>query len=579
MLYLAEVQKQRSFGLGSGRAELKLLACQRGENNWSAVTGDEVIPAEDANNFKDGALVLVDLNSSKHVQRIQDAARQLVSILQDFSRLQEKFKTQQEEIEQWKESLTYQSQELNRREMEMEAQREQVEHLEEEFERLEQQRQEIESARLEGEQLRSKLEQSQAEIEQTRQQLQQQIQQLEEQQAGLQSAPALSPEHSQHLQSLLAQLSTPIALDALKLQLQQATERVEAGYSTLQHHWQQLQDQQVSAEQLQQQVDATRHSLQTQWQDWYESLESLSQSKSQLQVHLSQRTAKQELAEIWKAQLQSREVLLNQLEKLSAQFDDHHNVGVIINVSALEAMPIEKLQEEVNKLQQEWDRWFRMVNEQEEELKYKREEIEELQKQLVQAGDGERSRLEGELTDENDAYEMLNRTIGGQRRTLREREAILIQHQAVLLKRQGLPAHADTDGPVNFERVLLSLKTQHQEQQQQLQDLEAEITQIQTTIQQTEETVNAQADEISQKRQQLEGEEQGWQEQYKTVSQLWGSVNLYQELLQPIQDHWDGLKQQLETTTTDFNQLDQTQQEQSHKIQQLQEIVSHLTQV
>ncbi|MEL0593830.1 MAG: hypothetical protein U1O81_06130, partial [Planktothrix rubescens PR223] len=52
MLYLAEVQKQSNkFGLGGGRTELKLLACQRGENNWSAVSGDEVVLAEDATNF------------------------------------------------------------------------------------------------------------------------------------------------------------------------------------------------------------------------------------------------------------------------------------------------------------------------------------------------------------------------------------------------------------------------------------------------------------------------------------------------------------------------------------------------
>ena len=161
MLYLAEVQKQSNkFGLGGGRTELKLLACQRGENNWSAVSGDEVVLAEDATNFKDGTLVLVDLNTGKQVQRIQEAARQLVGILQDFSRLQEKFKTQQEEIEQWKESLTYQSQELNRREMEMEARREQMEQLEGELERLEQQRQEIDRSKDESKRLRSEIDQA-----------------------------------------------------------------------------------------------------------------------------------------------------------------------------------------------------------------------------------------------------------------------------------------------------------------------------------------------------------------------------------------------------------------------------------
>jgi hypothetical protein len=109
VLYLAEVQKQRSGfkGLGGGKAELKLLACQRGEHNWSAISIDDVIPVEEANKFNDGTLVLVELSASKQVQRIQEAARQLVSILQNFSRLQDKFKDKEEEIEQWKASLTF----------------------------------------------------------------------------------------------------------------------------------------------------------------------------------------------------------------------------------------------------------------------------------------------------------------------------------------------------------------------------------------------------------------------------------------------------------------------------------------
>ena len=83
MLYLAEVQKRPTgFGLGGGKTDLKLLACQRGEHNWLAVPGEEVIPADEAKEFSSGALVLVDLNNNKQVLQIQDAGRQLVKILQ-----------------------------------------------------------------------------------------------------------------------------------------------------------------------------------------------------------------------------------------------------------------------------------------------------------------------------------------------------------------------------------------------------------------------------------------------------------------------------------------------------------------
>ena len=119
MLYLAEIQKQRGGLLGGGgKSELKLLASQRSDQNWSSVP-DETIVADEASKFNDGALVLVDLSPNRQVQRIQEAGRPLVNILQNLSRQVERFKLKEEEIDQWKQSLNLQVQELNRREMEM----------------------------------------------------------------------------------------------------------------------------------------------------------------------------------------------------------------------------------------------------------------------------------------------------------------------------------------------------------------------------------------------------------------------------------------------------------------------------
>ena len=161
MLYLAEVQKQKTGFMGAAKAELKLLACQRADQSWNPVPGEEVISAslEEASKLSDGALVLADLNpANRQVQRIQEAGRPLVGILQNFSRQLEKSKSQEEEIEQWKQSLTFQSQELNRREMEMEARLEQLQQIEEDFERLEAQRQEIDMGRETSKQLREEIE-------------------------------------------------------------------------------------------------------------------------------------------------------------------------------------------------------------------------------------------------------------------------------------------------------------------------------------------------------------------------------------------------------------------------------------
>lgn len=576
MLYLAEVQKQSNkFGLGGGRTELKLLACQRGENNWSAVSGDEVVLAEDATNFKDGTLVLVDLNTGKQVQRIQEAARQLVGILQDFSRLQEKFKTQQEEIEQWKESLTYQSQELNRREMEMEARREQMEQLEGELERLEQQRQEIDRSKDESKRLRSEIDQARQDIETTRAALQQQRQQLEEQQASLKSSPSLNTEQSALLGNLLNQLSNPISISPLQTQLDRSREQVAIALNGLEQHRQRLRSQRLEAEQLQQTVDSTTTDIEQQWQQWQQAQDTLTQNRAELVGEQQLLQTKQDYAQTLKTLIQNRQTLLEQLQNLASRQSesDPVTVSVKVDVQALEAMSLEQLKTEVKQLEKEWDRWFRMVGEQEEELKYKLEDIKEIQKKLKTISDSERENLQTELTDEQDAYQMLNETLVGQRRTLKEREEHKTQYQAVLLRRQGLPP-VNPGGASNFKLVIASLETQQQEQKQQLQTLETEIQQISSGFEQRQTDLNTRTNTTEQTRQQLETTEQSWIEQQRMVAELWGRISLYQEMLQPVQDSWNQVRQQLEQTTTELNQLLEISQNQTQTTEQLRQVLS-----
>lgn len=141
MLYLATVQKKTRF-LSAAQTSLKLLACKRSQNNWSPVSGEELIPSPEASNFNAGVLVLVDMTANKKLQNIREAASELVKILQNFSRLQEKSEVKEQAKEQekefWQQALTQQSAELNRREMEIKVQQEQ----------LVRQRQELDKARL-----------------------------------------------------------------------------------------------------------------------------------------------------------------------------------------------------------------------------------------------------------------------------------------------------------------------------------------------------------------------------------------------------------------------------------------------
>ncbi len=288
MLYLAEVQKRTGGLLGGGRAELKLLACQRSEQSWSAVPGEELVGCDEANNYNGGALVLVDLTANKQVQRLQEAGKQLVSILQNFSRLQEKFKTQEEEIEQWKQSLTYQSQELNRREMEMEARREQLQQMEEDFEQLEQQRQEIETQREEVNRQRDEFDRNRQELEGAWEHLRGEMRRFEERQSELQQSAFLDDTQAQAIQELLNRLASAVpATEAVRDDLNQSMEILTQQQNTLGQHWQNLEQQRSTAQQLQTEVDQQAQTIHQRWQEWHQAQESLEQARAELKVQQS----------------------------------------------------------------------------------------------------------------------------------------------------------------------------------------------------------------------------------------------------------------------------------------------------
>ncbi|MCZ0902582.1 pilus motility taxis protein HmpF, partial [Microcoleus sp. HI-ES] len=535
MLYLAEVQKQRSgFGLGGGKAELKLLACQRGEHNWSAVPGDDAIPVEEANKFNDGTLVLVELSASKQVQRIQEAARQLVSILQNFSRLQDKFKDKEEEIEQWKASLTFSSQELNRREMEMQAREEQLAQMEEELERLEAQRSEIENTRDEANRLREEVDRSRVEIETAWEQLRGEQQRVAQQQSEVPQGAVVDEQQTQRIQELMQKLGGAIAsAQGVREQLNQSLGAVGAQQAILDQHWQQLEQKNSIAQQQQEEVDRQNQSLQNRWQEWYQSQEALAQARAELKGLQSTLSAKQEQAQSVSLQVRAVEELYQQVSRL-ASASGTAGTEQKVDVSALEKMSVDELQGLVQHLQQDLEKVFRFVNDQEEELTLQRETIEELQEKIQAASEYDRMALENEMADELESYQMLNETLVGQRLRLQEREDVLKQHQAVLWRRLGTAnAPKQERGDIDLGPIVAQLDTQRQQQSQELQRLENEIQQVREAISQIEANVNRQNGESEAKRYELKQLEQNLFNQKGAVAQLWGRVNVYQEMLQP----------------------------------------------
>ncbi|MEG3897886.1 MULTISPECIES: pilus motility taxis protein HmpF [unclassified Microcoleus] len=578
MLYLAEVQKQRSgFGLGGGKAELKLLACQRGEHNWSAVPGDDAIPVEEANKFNDGTLVLVELSASKQVQRIQEAARQLVSILQNFSRLQDKFKDKEEEIEQWKASLTFSSQELNRREMEMQAREEQLAQMEDELERLEAQRSEIENTRDEANRLREDVDRSRVEIQTAWEQLRGEQQRVAQQQSQVPQGAVVDEQQARRIQELMNKLGGAISSAlGLREQLNQSFGVVGAQQAILDLHWQQLEQKHSIAQQQQEEVDRQNQSLQNRWQEWYQSQDALAGARADLKGLQSTLSAKQEQAQSVSLQVRAVEDLYQQVSRL-ASASGAAVAEQRVDVSALEKMPVEELQGLVQHLQQDLEKVFRFVNDQEEELTLQRETIEELQGKIQAASEYDRMALENEMADELESYQMLNETLVGQRLRLQEREDVLKQHQGVLWRRLGTAnAPKQEPGDMDLGPLVAQLNSHRQQQSQELQRLENEIQQLQEAISQIEANVNRQNGESEAKRYELKQLEQNLFNQKGAVAELWGRVNVYQEMLQPVQDNLKGLGQKLEAVGGELDRVQQTGEQQDMDIAQLRQVISGL---
>jgi len=113
----------------------------------------------------------------------------------------------------------------------------------------------------------------------------------------------------------------------------------------------------------------------------------------------------------------------------------------------------------------------------------------------------------------------------------------------VLWRRQGIdPGDREEDDKIDS---IVQIEAQRQQQTEELQKLEQEISQMGDRIQQAQEVLDHQAHEQEMQRQRMHSLEQTLLSLRATAGIL-GRVNLYQEMLQPVQDCLDGLRQQLE---------------------------------
>jgi chromosome segregation ATPase len=572
VLYLAEIQKQRGGLLGGGgKSELKLLASQRSDKNWSSVP-DETIVADEASKFNDGALVLVDLSPNRQVQRIQEAGRPLVNILQNLSRQVERFKLKEEEIDQWKQSLNLQVQELNRREMEMESLWEQVQKLENDSKNVERQQQSINTSRTETERLQAELERNRQELEGAWEHLRVEQRSLQETMSKVQKSQFVDEELKSVLDSLIDRLSAPIlSIDEVRKCLNYAFEFTNQQQNNLNIHWQKLEVQRHSANQQEKEGEELVQILFSNKQQLQQAQDYLAQQLTQMQLKTAVVNSKRELATILKWHLGSEEELSQKLRILVVNTDVKVSKPEI-DVTALEQMPMKELERMIQDWQDKLERDSGFVQEQEQELKYKQELIEEIQQKIVYSSEEERVNLELELADEQDLYQMLNKSLVGQRCNLIGQQKTLQQNQVVLWQRQGILL--DTKGePSDFESIISELETQKQQKSAEIEGLEIYIAQTLTAMETDQELINHETQEVEEKRRKVNSLEEQFLNLRMASAEYMGRVSLYQEALQPIQDALDRLREQLDMIAVSLTQLQEFDDSRMQVVAELRQVI------
>jgi chromosome segregation ATPase len=566
VLYLAEVQKPKSgFNIsGRSKAELKLLACQRTEQNWSAIPGEELVAApEEANNYSPGVLVLVDMNANRQIQsQLREAGKHLVGILQNLSRQIEKYKKEADEIESWRQSLSLQSQQLQLRQEEIYGREEDLEQTRAELDRLTQEAQALESTL-------EQHKQSQQELAERWERLREKEQQIETHQQSLNCA-ALSENQINEIRAAVYQLGgTSRTLDSQ--QLETTVTAIEVQQDLLDGHWQQLRDRERQVAQTQTELSAQEQEIDRCKQKLQELQTALEETQTAWEVQQHTLSMQQEYMQRLSLRIQIERENYQKIYLMSK--GGGTDVGdVQIDLNQLETMPINELQIIVENLQKEVDRSVHFVHLEEEELQEKQAAIDELQQAISVANEFDKLKLEADLADEQDGYNMLDHTLDGQRQTMRERQTYLQIHNRVLRQRQGHPPEAADRAQIEWESVLGLLDSQRQQQQSELSQLEIEIDSLRNTIAQTKTKIEQQVEAYLQESKHVQELERQHQIAKQSATELIAKIDLYQEMMQPLQDRIDACKQQL----GNLADASQNQPENHQAMQQIESLLNNL---
>jgi chromosome segregation ATPase len=535
VLYLAEVQKPKSgFNIsGRSKVELKLLACQRTEHNWSAIPGEELVMApEDATNYNPGVLVSIEMNANRQIQSpVREAGKQLVGILQSLSRQIEKYKKESDEIESWRQSLSLQSQQLQLRQEEIYGREEDLEQTRAELDRLTQEAQALEST----------LEQH----ELSRKELAERWERLREKEERFQShGTSLSEEQVTQIRTALSELGdTSSGLNSQ--QLETTVTAIELQENLLNDHWQQYRQCQQHLTQTQAELDLQHQELDRRRQQVQDLQTSLEQAQTDWEVSQQLLGKQQEYLQRLTIRIDLEQENYQKIYLMSKGASGEVGNEREIDIEQLETMPLGELHAIVESLEKEVARSVEFVHLEEEELQEKQAAIDELTQAIAQANEFNKLQLEAELAEERDGYDMLDRTLDGQRQTMKERQTFLQIHNRVLRQRQGHPPVGADAAQIDWESILNLLEHQRQQQQSEFSQVETEIQNIRTTLERAKASVEQQVNAYLSESQSVQKLELQYQATKEVVTELTTKIELYQQTIQPLQQQIDQFKQQL----------------------------------
>jgi chromosome segregation ATPase len=481
MLYLAEVQRQKSGFMGGGKAELRLLACQRTEQNWTAIPGEELVSApEEANTYPAGMLVLIEMNAHRQVQgQVRDAGKHLVGILQTLSRQIEKYKKEADEIETWRQSLSLQSQQLQLRQEEIYSREEELEIVRGEVDRLR------EEAGQHEEVLKA--------TEKQRQELALAWERLREQQQAVDpfaagdSGVSLPMDRLVEVRDALGRLGslTPVQ----KPDIDRALDILADREATIERHLMLWQERQQSATEKQAQLARAEVELNQKEAALQELQSNLHRAQTEWEVQSRALTLQQERTDWIAAQLELTDRHYQQFLALSRGTNADLDIGKI-DIEKLEQMSLDELQSTAGELKTETERAESFVRMQEEELSEQQAAIDEIEEKIAAANEFDRLQLENDLADERDAFAMLQQTLQGQQETIKERQSILSVYESILQRRQG---SSDEGSPTEWETALSLLATQRDRLRSENDRLAESLSQIVAQVETSKRQIEADA--------------------------------------------------------------------------------------